>query len=60
MDSSNYEKSKKNDFISQAFISDFLWKSEDIRCHPLNVWLSYPIWVNEKTKHLYRNNFGES
>lgn len=37
-------KTKKNDFISQAFIKLFLYDSEDWYCDPLNVYFSFPYW----------------
>jgi len=38
---------KREDPVSQAFIMQFLYLSEDILCSPINLFLSLPIWKRE-------------
>ena len=39
---------KKEDPVSQAFIQQFIYLSEDMWCNPINIFLSVPIWSRKE------------
>jgi hypothetical protein len=43
----DYYKTKKNNWVSQAFMNKYLDENDDCwYCHPINIAISIPMWRN--------------
>jgi len=49
-------KTKKNDFISKAFVDVFVSLSQDCAGDIFDAYLSLPVWINPDNRDLDRFN----